>query len=635
MKIPEGTGKKLAVSQEIIQFGGLNKTNDYAEGDLEDCDRVTLDGWPYLDTFDCFYELERGSGSGKTEGIIQWGNKIIEIYDGGKLRIDGEQKTVIDPKDQTRESIYYDPSRQILGGLRLCIVNGWLFYGDRYALNLETKRLKVTRSDYKKTYKVYMRDVGGSARLFIDVTRSVNEGQESTLSIPYDDAFIWGAGSCVPVNEQNALYEFGHVDFAALHGTDFSNVFPAGSKVTLRPGPSEDGASSLADGTQNLTVTETGTGFLRFAEAIHFRPYPGEEQHIPAGKTSFSGPYFTVGNFVISSVEKTLDVYFSNKNRLWGAENKSNTIYASALGDLFAVEQYDGLSTDSYAVAVTSDGPFTGGCALGDRVLFFKQDRVYEIFGDYPAEYTMYEYVCPGVRKGAERSIVVIEDTVFYLGDRGVFSYRGGGKPTLVSRKLGDLPRQFSKVYAADVFGDYYIFAQQNETCWAYRLDLTRGDWVKHDLGAVNPIDGIQRLDGPFALYCNGVAEDENGKIINLTQDRRPFGYGRAWFAEFKPFRGWTDGKKRVRKLRLRLSMGVRRSWVRVLLKKDAGRWVEIRTITRTTDDNNTIDFDGAEQIVEIPIHPNRGATHRIRLEGEGVCRIMALGHEEIKGGGR
>lgn len=631
MKIPEGTGKKLAVSQEIIQFGGLNKTNDYAEGDLENCDRVTLDGWPYLDTFDCFYELERGSGSGKTEGIIQWGNKIIEIYDGGKLRIDGEQKTVIDQKDQTRESIYYDPARQVDGGLRLCIVNEWMFYGDRYALNLETLRLKIINNLYTKTYKPVIDTYGNLA---LEIRRVVNEENGHVFGLSLENAREWGAASCVPMNEENALYEFGNRLVAEDYGTDFTTVFPVGSRVDLSPGPSETGTSALAPGKQRLTVTDAGVGFLKFDKSIHFySAYPQPESYIPEGEEAFSGSYYSVGNFVITAVEKVFDVYLSNKNRLWGAENASNTIYASALGDLFAVEQYEGLSTDSYAVAVTSDGPFTGGCALGDRVLFFKQDRVYEIFGDYPAEYTMYEYVCPGVREGADRTIVVIEDTVFYLGERGVFSYRGGGKPTLVSRKLGDLPRQFSKVYAANVFGDYYLFAQQNETCWAYRLDLTRGDWVKHDLGAVNPIDGIQRLDGPFALYCNGVAEDENGKIINLTQDRRPFGYGRAWFAEFKPFRGWTDGKKRVRKLRLRLSLGVRRSWVRVLLKKDAGRWVEIRTITRTTDDNNTIDFDGAEQIVEIPIHPNRGATHRIRLEGEGVCRIMALGHEKIKGG--
>ena len=45
-------------------------------------------------------------------------------------------------------------------------------------------------------------------------------------------------------------------------------------------------------------------------------------------------------------------------NRLWGAEG--NTIWASALGDPLTFYNYEGLSTDAYAVAVGTDGAFTG-----------------------------------------------------------------------------------------------------------------------------------------------------------------------------------------------------------------------------------------------------------------------------------
>lgn len=110
-------------------------------------------------------------------------------------------------------------------------------------------------------------------------------------------------------------------------------------------------------------------------------------------------------------------------NRIWGGEG--TTIWASALGDPTNFYVYDGLSTDSYAVAVGTDGAFTGCVAYGSTVLFWKEDCVHKVLGNYPAQYEIYTYTVPGVQEGSEKSLCIINETLFYKGRSGVYAYTG------------------------------------------------------------------------------------------------------------------------------------------------------------------------------------------------------------------
>ena len=103
-------------------------------------------------------------------------------------------------------------------------------------------------------------------------------------------------------------------------------------------------------------------------------------------------------------------------NRIWGAEG--TTIYASALGDPKNFYLYDGLSTDAYAVAVGTDGEFTGCIAYSSTVLFWKEDCVHKVIGSTPSTYEIYTYTVPGVQAGSEKSLVVINETLFYKGQQ-------------------------------------------------------------------------------------------------------------------------------------------------------------------------------------------------------------------------
>ena len=77
-----------------------------------------------------------------------------------------------------------------------------------------------------------------------------------------------------------------------------------------------------------------------------------------------------------------LDFVFECENRLWGcrygeANNGEfvNEIYASKLGDFRNWNCFEGISTDSYAVSVGTEGKFTGAIAYLGYPLFFKEKR--------------------------------------------------------------------------------------------------------------------------------------------------------------------------------------------------------------------------------------------------------------------
>ena len=78
-------------------------------------------------------------------------------------------------------------------------------------------------------------------------------------------------------------------------------------------------------------------------------------------------------NITISRTVPDMDFVTEMDNRLWGCSSKKHEIYACKLGDPKNWRCYMGLSSDSYAVTVGSEGDFTGAISYSGSVLFFKE----------------------------------------------------------------------------------------------------------------------------------------------------------------------------------------------------------------------------------------------------------------------
>lgn len=109
----------------------------------------------------------------------------------------------------------------------------------------------------------------------------------------------------------------------------------------------------------------------------------------------------------------------------------------SKLGDFKNWNCFAGLSTDSYAAARGSDGPFTGCGGLSGQPDFLQGGLsgagVSERVGRAPDR----DDACSGVRRGDWRSVQVVDGKLYYHSAGGVCVF-DGSLPVVVSQVLGD-----------------------------------------------------------------------------------------------------------------------------------------------------------------------------------------------------
>ena len=123
-------------------------------------------------------------------------------------------------------------------------------------------------------------------------------------------------------------------------------------------------------------------------------------------------------------------------NRLWGVGGRQPGAAGLQAGDPTNWHVFAGVSTDSYAVNVGSDGLFTGMCSFLGYALFFKEGWIHKLYGTKPADFQLTSTLARGVEQGAWRTLCQVDDTLYYKGVDGVYAY-DGSLPVRVSSGLG------------------------------------------------------------------------------------------------------------------------------------------------------------------------------------------------------
>lgn len=374
---------------------------------------------------------------------------------------------------------------------------------------------------------------------------------------------------------------------AVLHKyPNFEELFKAGDAIEI------SGCTSCADNNGSHIIRSISGRTLTFTESI------------------FAKTGTEAGTVLLARKVPDLTCICECDNRIWGAEG--TTIYASALGDPTNFFVYDGLSTDSYAVAVGTDGDFTGCIAYSSTVLFWKENCVHKVLGSYPAQYEIYTYTVPGVQAGSEKSLCVINETLFFKGRNGVYAYTGG-TPELISENFGT--RRFSDAVAGSDGQRYYISMHDETGAWhLYVFDTLRGIWLRED--ATHAAD-FAYLDG-ILYYLEGAS----GKLMQTGQDYSEEGRIN-WSATLCQMDETTHGKKGYSKLYLRADM-------------EAGAWLKAEVSTDGSPFRQVFaTHDERAKTVQIPILPVRCDNFRIRLSGKGACIIKSIVREFAVGSER
>lgn len=313
-----------------------------------------------------------------------------------------------------------------------------------------------------------------------------------------------------------------------------------------------------------------------------------------------------------------LSFWFESGNRLWGVSG--NEIRASKLGDFKNWECYMGLSTDSYAVSVGSQGNFTGGINYLGYPLFFKSDRVYRIYGSYPAEYQVKDTVCQGVAPGMSRSLAIVNQTLFYMGSDGVYAY-DGASPAKASYSLGDTTGLKEIVGAA--MGNKYVMAAlapeeewENETRRVnlYIYDTETGLWHKEYAGGL--VSCMASL-GSGAIYLETFSDTIwwiGGSAYTVTWDYSEEEDPVEWYGETGVLGMGLPDRKYISRVLVRMSMEAG-STVKFFIQYDSkGPWEHMGTLRSPI-----------LKTVTIPMRPHRCDHFRIRIEGTGYAEVYSI----------
>lgn len=294
-----------------------------------------------------------------------------------------------------------------------------------------------------------------------------------------------------------------------------------------------------------------------------------------------------------------LDFICESENRLWGCCSEEQTIYASSQGDPTNFFVYEGLSTDAYAVAVGTEGDFTGCCKLTSSVLFWKETKLHKMLGSYPAEYSLYTYDIEGLQKGCHKSLQVINEVLFYMGLHGVYTFTGG-TPSLISSNFGD--HLFTDAVGGNDGDSYFLSVKDGEASHLFVYETRSGIWVREDDTQVTDFARIGK--DIYFLTSDGEVWLADGRADDPELQ---------WMAQFAPFYETVQGRKCYSRLLLRLELP-KGSWLDAEVRTDGGAWKSCGKVVGKEYD-----------VASLRIAVNRCDKFEIRLRGKGPCSILSL----------
>ena len=316
------------------------------------------------------------------------------------------------------------------------------------------------------------------------------------------------------------------------------------------------------------------------------------------------------GAITVERKMPNMDFITESENRLWGcrygvATNGEvvNEIYASKLGDFKNWNCFMGLTTDSYAASCGTDGQFTGAITHLGYPLFFKENCVHKVYGNYPATFQIQTTACRGVQRGCEKSLAIVNETLFYKARSGVCAY-DGSLPVEISAALGDM--HYGRAVAGSHGNKYYISMQEavSPEYHVFVYDTAKGMWHKED-----------KLHAECFCSCDSeLYAIADGKIITMLGSGTQDEIFVEWMAQTGEIGITTPDMKYISRLTVRMTLDIG-SVVRFYAQYDfMGDWEEVCVLEGTS-----------LRSFSIPIRPRRCDYMKLRIEGLGNAKIYSI----------
>lgn len=315
------------------------------------------------------------------------------------------------------------------------------------------------------------------------------------------------------------------------------------------------------------------------------------------------------GEISVSRTMPEMDFITESSNRLWGCRyglsadgNVVNELYACKLGDFKNWNCFMGISTDSYTVSLGSDGRFTGAVTHAGYPIFFKENCMHKVYGNYPSNFQVQTTACRGVQRGCSKSIAIVNEILYYKGQHGICAY-DGSLPSEVSSALGDVA--YYNAVAGGIGNKYYVCMEDaSGEKHIFCLDTAKGIWHKES-GA----EAVQFCASQNELYCC----TSDGKIITMLGSNS-VGERVVWMAQTGIINASLPERTYLKRLNIRMMLEQGGSCTIKAQYDSCGEWEILGQITG----ENLRSFT-------LPVMPCRCDHLRLRLEGAGNAMFFSI----------
>lgn len=562
--------------ERIIEFKGLNKRSYIDEGEMSDMWNLSPDSYPLL-----MPRKPRG-GMDMPEGTMRPLQILRRFSKLGLIAIDEPENE----GDPVSVSFYYDDEK--IGEVNnlstesraVAINNTMCFFPEKTCIDITVDGVQ------EGTYRSL------EANTIIETSTAITiTSEDARIDVPkgkykYDDA----------INIAGTLA-----------------YTPSGGTATTMPINVSCNVEDVISGGPTDTTDTIILPLNTFIEMV------GE------GATAVS----LAPSSTISRTMPNLDLIVEWNNRLWGCSNADNTIYASKLGDPSNWQYFQGTSMDSYYAQQGTDEVFTGIAEYSGHLIFFKPNSICRVYGTAPSNYQTTTAKAFGVEVGSGRSVLTINDTVFYKSEIGIMAYQGG-IPFCISDKIN---WKMKNVVAATEGRKYYA------SCLVRDNGEYKGRLLVFDIGR-----GMWHLEDDFRftdackigdeIYCTTASADIlvcdtdvfcaedlmvgsdyiEGDVVIINPEEPTENYTDInWMAVFGPFDEYIEEHKIYSKLAIRLKANGQAS-ANVYISINEGPWEQVENYETVSTKG---DF--------IPIIPRRCDRYSVKVEGNGNCEMKSL----------
>lgn len=398
-------------------------------------------------------------------------------------------------------------------------------------------------------------------------------------------------------------------------GTDFQAVSESGGSELLRITYAKelpayyfaDLLTKYSDSAVNLIKESTD--------------YYATDTVLVSGCMNMVTSYKTEGRLVLHKLppSKPLDFVIECGNRLWGCRYGKNLegrfvneIYATEQGSFKNWDVMNGTSTDSYAVTLGSDGAFTGAVNYRGCPVFFKENCRHIIYGSYPESYQLSTDTETGVQAGSHGSICIIRGLLYYKARDGIYRFDGSDCKK-ISSALGT--EEYTDAVGGEIDGRYYVAMTGSggrREMFVYSVD--RGLWHKEDETGARC---FARHGGELYFY-----DEKAGALMSVKGSVGTLEKPVEWFVETGEIGYSSSEAKYIDKLKIRIYLPS---------GSKLGIYIEY-------DSDGYFEYVGglegsAKQVFTLPISPRRCDHFKLRIKGEGDCRIYGISKIIEEGG--